>query len=632
MACELTVDMFALPVLRLSFLAFPVGKFIAAAVNATGTASNTVALANFNLDFSLYKVVQPPKEFSDVGNALSPTRRQEAESGKVHKTARQLSVLFEPLLPPIPELEKAYGLRASEIAKASTANEGDQKKDGVFAARAGADATSIWAAATSGGGAIKVHLLACMLARLWEGSEATSIWVEIVAERKKEIVAVFEATGSIDLAAHQATLDDLERYRLAEWDASARAWLRTADVRKARQQTQLELVIRNLQIQVNSKPILYESVLQAWKVALVGMENLLQGIPQSVQSVQSGELVLGLAAWHLYPDMIVLSSSTAVIEQKDPLFGGGVLTFGLSGNTANAQSGVHWSLPLAHLRYYGDPVIRVRAMTEDGSRLTLDDLGKAVLGCVLGGWGSDGENTIAASQFIVDLSDKLSDIFFKDPQKSQVISKYQNSALAILAKAASDLLSSQGAERRRSLQLIRLDKKSVSFLGSPGYSGFGLSQPRYYMKLQNSFEERITELRQLVNDLNVESEDILIRYTRRLPGSALTVCEYATALPCPPDAFERTTEGVLKTVQGHCRWIVTQHRTGQSKYDSVLGCSIEPCPFLNKSEVTRLSSFSFFRPTRNHELFHKVGLAVEPSYVSSEERLRKNRRRRRRRR
>lgn len=137
-------------------------------------------------------MVQAPKEFSDVGNALSATRRQEAESGKVHKTARQLSALFEPLLPPTPKLEKAYGLRASEIAKASTAKEGDQKKDGVFAGRAGADGTSIWAAATSGGGAIKVHLLACMLARLWEGSEATSIWVEIVTERKREMVATFE--------------------------------------------------------------------------------------------------------------------------------------------------------------------------------------------------------------------------------------------------------------------------------------------------------------------------------------------------------------------------------------------------------------------------------------------------------
>jgi hypothetical protein len=36
-------------------------------------------------------------------------------------------------------------------------------KDGIFSDFTGADGTSIWAAATSGSGAISVHLLACML-------------------------------------------------------------------------------------------------------------------------------------------------------------------------------------------------------------------------------------------------------------------------------------------------------------------------------------------------------------------------------------------------------------------------------------------------------------------------------------
>lgn len=104
------------------------GKFAAAVVNASATAANTNALATFNLDFSLYKVVQAPKEFSDVGIALSPTRRQEAESGKVHKTARQLSALFEPLLPPTPKLEKAYGLRASELRKLQLQKRGIRRR------------------------------------------------------------------------------------------------------------------------------------------------------------------------------------------------------------------------------------------------------------------------------------------------------------------------------------------------------------------------------------------------------------------------------------------------------------------------------------------------------------------------
>lgn len=411
-----------------------------------------------------------------------------------------------------------------------------------------------------------------MLARLWEGSEATSIWVEIVAERKQEILATFGSTGNIDIAAHQATLDDLERYRLAEWDASARAWLRTADLRNARQQTQLELVIRNFQIPVNSKPVLYESVLQAWKVALTGMENLLQGSPQQVQS---GELLLGLAAWHLYPDMVVLSNSTKSIEQKDPLFGGGVLTFGLSGNTLSMESGVHWSLPLAYLRYYGDPVIRTRAMTEDGSRLSADDLSKAVLGCVLEGWGSDGEDTLAASKFILDLSEKVSEALSTDPQRSQAILEHHCSPLATLAKAASELLSSQGGERRRSLQLIRLGRRSADFLG-PTCSGFGLLRSGFYLSVQSSPNEKISALRRLVKDLNVESEDIFIKYSRRLPETGEEVWECATALPIPRRSVKRTANRAEKIAEGHCRWIVTQLELAHSEPESLDLAHSEP--------------------------------------------------------
>lgn len=52
----------------------------------------------------------------------------------------------------------------------------------MFASHLGADSTSIWAAVTSGPGAIAVHLLACMLARLFTDLEAISVWVELVEE------------------------------------------------------------------------------------------------------------------------------------------------------------------------------------------------------------------------------------------------------------------------------------------------------------------------------------------------------------------------------------------------------------------------------------------------------------------
>jgi hypothetical protein len=49
----------------------------------------TLALANINLDFTLYKAPAPP-EFSGLGNALSKRRREAAEDGHEHIVARSL--------------------------------------------------------------------------------------------------------------------------------------------------------------------------------------------------------------------------------------------------------------------------------------------------------------------------------------------------------------------------------------------------------------------------------------------------------------------------------------------------------------------------------------------------------------
>ena len=71
---------------------------------------------------------------------------------------------------------------------------------------------------------------------------------------------------------------------------------------KKKQQVQLTLICSNLDIPVSIKADTFESVIEGWKNALIGMENLLAG--QS-QRVQDGGILLALAAWHLYPNMIV---------------------------------------------------------------------------------------------------------------------------------------------------------------------------------------------------------------------------------------------------------------------------------------------------------------------------------------
>ena len=165
----------------------------------------------------------------------------------------------------------------------------------------GIDGTSIWAAATSGRGAIAVHLLACMLARIWSGSEATSIWVELVEKRKIELsqenISDFYHPG---LVAAQITIS---RDQLAAWDNSARTWLRAADQVKSLQQKQLMLIVKNISIPVDTNQgNTYRSVINAWTTALSSMEKIINGAPQRVQN---GAFLLGLSSWHIYPDLEV---------------------------------------------------------------------------------------------------------------------------------------------------------------------------------------------------------------------------------------------------------------------------------------------------------------------------------------
>lgn len=178
----------------------------------------TVAAANFNLDFSLVKI-EAPQEYHGLRDSLTRLRRSEAEDGTVHRTARRLAALFKTCVPRIPNINAAYGRRVSEISSAFSDN---AASEGLFGERCGPDGTSIWAAATSGEDAMAVHLLACMLARIWTGPQAIALWTELIEQRKLLIMSDVEA-GSFDLPSLMAAKQDFPRSHIAAWDASARA-------------------------------------------------------------------------------------------------------------------------------------------------------------------------------------------------------------------------------------------------------------------------------------------------------------------------------------------------------------------------------------------------------------------------
>lgn len=179
-----------------------------------------MALADFNFDFSIVKVAAPA-EYTELGLCLSSRRRKEAEDGRLHAVARKLGALFARDLPEVPNLIKAYGRRASEISANPKVNPQGSQSHGPFADHVGADGTSIWAAATSGKEALAVHLLACLLSRIWSGSQATSIWHEIVTTRKAILQKRLEGE-QFHISEITASQMEIGRDKLGEWDASAR--------------------------------------------------------------------------------------------------------------------------------------------------------------------------------------------------------------------------------------------------------------------------------------------------------------------------------------------------------------------------------------------------------------------------
>jgi len=536
---------------------------------------NTLALANINFDFALFKC-DAPKEFHGLGNSLSDKRRIAAESGTAHRIARKLGALSEQVLPTAPELIAAYGRRVSEISQVNSVNPRGNNGDGPFAEQMGADGTAIWAAATSGPSAMPVLMLACMLARIWSGPEATSLWAEIISQRQEEIRTTCDGTRGSDFASLQAMQQEFSRTQLAEWDASVRAWLRSADEARMRDQRQLMLILNNVNLPVSSNLSVYNSVLDTWKTAMVSMDNLVKGVPQRVQC---GALLLGLSAWHLYPDMVVYGKSIKEIRYNDSLVSiGGILTVGLQ-NDENNDQGVYWSLPLAHLRYYGHPVKSTRAVSQDVSRVSMDQLAQVALGAVLSAWGNPATEVeiLNQAQWFSNLYDFLSRaasvtdaISAKCSSETRVLRRKHKAMdmlrspgwLSMLMNAANRLVSSTGAERESSIRLTAFGQRRcgrfLAEMGEHPQPFFGLSDPSNILCMLHNSEHRIAFLRAVAEKFGLDKKYHIIRY--QCKGDEETWYEYASTSPLPFPSRKRDGLGNQILSFSHGRWISMKRR------------------------------------------------------------------------
>jgi hypothetical protein len=476
---------------------------------------NAVSLANLNFDFTLVKL-EAPKEFHGLGATISQRRKADAESGTLHKTARKLGALFEKVIPHTPALYRVYGTRVSEISKDPTVN--PQKKEGIFASQIGADSASIWAAVTSGSSAIAVHLLGCMLARMFTDTEATSLWVELVSKRKEQIRTIRdEAIYSEEhFAVMSASQQEISRSELGKWDSSARAWLQSGDQAKIVQHKQLMLILNNLELPVNSDPEVYDSVMKAWVSALKAMDCLVQG---RAQKVQDGAALLGMSSWHLYPDMAVLGGSVINVYQKDDLFEDtAILTVGLQ-MMGDSKDSISWSLPLACLQYYGHPVRAKRSVGQDNARITIDQFEGIILGCVFAKWGEygakleDGLFWLRKLEALLLEYTKRTHVGQLSQSRTKILPWLAN--LCEIAARMSTIIAGDTVDSRLAKQLVDLGRRRSAFIFSakePPAPLFGLSKLSVILPILETEEKRIEMLREFSDRHKLDNEHYIIRY------------------------------------------------------------------------------------------------------------------------
>lgn len=529
---------------------------------ASATNEFTLTAANLNFDFSIVKC-EAPKEYQTLGNALSRYKREAAENGNAHTTARRLGALFDGVCPPTPKLLKAYGIRVSEIAETATKEE--KKDNGIFAAHTGVDGTSIWASATSSVAALQLQLLACMLAKVWKPTQATSIWYELVKERRKEIASKYENGEEMQFKSMTAAVQsEISRESLAEWDASARAWLRVADRVKAREQTKLRLVLGDVNTVVDDDKNVFPSVMKTWRAAVVCMENLLSGMPQGTES---GPALLALSSWHIYPNILVASHGIKEALFTDPLIPPGAkFTIGLTPSPSQTRDqGVYWSLCLQHLQSYGRPVQTQACLNRDMSKITFQEFAQGVLGCVLGNWKLQGSEIQAACEIIIQLQGAIEDAV--DSEKSQDESAMSSTKRLLQDKRHWWHLMAPAAyaycidHEDTTEKVVRLGlRRSAQFLPRGDIQKlFGLTNANTIVRCVNTPENRVRFLRRMAGKnswfrYNLRNNEIIIRYAT--PDTLnQAVGHLATAIPVIATSRKRKRNDTEETEWTHGRWI-----------------------------------------------------------------------------
>ena len=264
---------------------------------------------------------------------------------------------------------------------------------------------------------------------------------------------------------------------------------------------------------------------------------------------------------------------------------GTMITLGLE-SIAEAPMGVYWSLPLAHLRFYGDPVQSIRSTGHDSSRIPAEQFIYVVLGVIFRNWVKTSSMMPLALRWLTKIHSCIK-------RAAQVEGRHESAGreaegirklfedcgwLNILLSSVESFNKLQEHEMEVPIKLMAtgfrrfegmLDKEH------PLPQVFGLLNVREIFPLLRTdmVEERIRILRRVAAQQNASPADMIIRYKRygspeftRIredtgaqeyyhSSSREESYEYASALPFVRGSTKRNYSGECSGIEKHKRWI-----------------------------------------------------------------------------
>lgn len=343
-------------------------------------------------------------------------------------------------------------------------------------------------------------------------------------------------------------------------------------------QTQLMLIVDNIGLPTPNRATVYDEVMNIWVKAMVMTDRLIGGMAQSVQNADD---LLGLCAWHIYPDLYVISTKANTIEQKDSLVKkGGLLTIGLRNSREADLTGVSWSMPLAHLRFYGKPVMSRQVIGSMASRVPFHRGIQVILGALTSEWQSSLVDLANVAKFLIlfadsleagmknvlDNRDPLPTTAYQSFTRVRTLSERYDTFADIGSNAYwPSMLSLQAQEYLHSSEMEQGAISRYFALGRRRYGNalgkakehpsphFGLSDTGLYIRL-TAPDKRVLKLREMAGLFasQLDLKRAIIRLTHPQDSLGYQMTEYATVFP---QAIEGTSH------RTHRRWIILPNTT-----------------------------------------------------------------------